>query len=1058
MPSLRDAARLLERCDSLESLGELTTLLGFGDASPLDRDARDALGLGRDVRDASCARGPGALRALQLVLRADRPMAEELARFATRIQARSPQLQWLLVVASPRGVALATWVPGPRGPHLSALVVRRGEAVDSDAETLCALAARRVGPDALLHAQWHEVLGRDALTRRFYRALEGVVLTLAASLRSVPEADGREIALLTTCRFLFLAFVESKGWLDHDRAWIAHAVDRTLTTGGRLHQRLLRPLFFGTLNTPWRARASAARALGRLPFLNGGLFAQASVERRWRAARFSDDAIARIVGDLLARHRFTAREHVATGLESAIDPEMLGRAFESLMSSRERRASGTFYTPSAIVADATTRALREALTARGIAREAVERALAGTPLGASDAARLGPALASLRLLDPACGSGAFLVHALDRLATMRAACGDRREPEVIRREVLALNLFGVDILPTAVWLCELRLWLAVVIESRCADPLLVTPLPNLDRHIRVGDALAGDDFAPGLAPAAGGIAVARLRARYARSNGARKLTLSHALDRAERAAAVADCDRALIAAVGERREAMLLARARDLFGERAPPNAAARQALDALRARVRAQRDRRRLLTSGGALPFAFGAHFPDAAAAGGFDVIVGNPPWVRLHNIPPAARDRLRRTFRVFREAAWVAGAEAARAGHGFGAQVDLSAMFVERALGLLAPGGVTALLVPAKLWRSLAGGGVRRLLSGDVALLALDDYADAPALFEAATYPSLIVVRRGGPPSDAVEVTQHRHDGAHRWSTSRVQLGYDTSPDSPLLALPRDVRTAFDVVRHAGSPLAASHFGRALLGVKCGANDAFLVRVGALSGDDAEVRAGARVGRLEAALLRPVLRGEEVTPWRARPASEAVVWTHDDSGAPLATLPPLAAAWLRPWRRRLGARSDARGERWWALFRTAAARSALPRVVWADLARRPRAAVLAAGDRTVPLNTCYVLPCPTRDDALAFAALLNSPLAAAWLDPLAEQARGGYRRYLGWTLALVPVPRDWERARALLAPLGRSALGGAPPDDEALLAAATAAFDVRPCDVAPLVEWWRR
>ena len=108
--------------------------------------------------------------------------------------------------------------------------------------------------------------------------------------------------------------------------------------------------------------------------------------------------------------------------------------------------------------------------------------------------------------------------------------------------------------------------------------------------------------------------------------------------------------------------------------------------------------------------------------------------------------------------------------------------------------------------------------------------------------------------------------------------------------------------------------------------------------------------------------------------------------------------------------------------------------------------------------LNTCYVLPCPSRDDALAFAALLNSPLAAAWLDPLAEQARGGYRRYLGWTLALVPVPRDWERARSVLAPLGRAALGGAPPSDEALLAAATAAFDVRSCDVAPLVEWWRR
>ncbi len=1057
MRSLRDAARLLAAADSLDALTSLLAPLGFGDADPLDAAARAALALPASVHAARCATGAGALRALVLDVRGTEPLTEVLPRVAARVDARSPQFAWMVAATSARGeVALATWLPGPRAPRLAALIVHRSQVVDADAETLCALAARHRGPDALVHAQWHEVLGRDALTRRFYRALERTVVSLADAVPQLASPDARELALLVTCRLLFLAFVESKGWLDGDRAWLTHAVDRTLGTGGELHRRLLRPLFFGALNTRWTQRAPAARALGRLPFLNGGLFAPAPVERRWRAVRLPDDGIARITGDLLARHRFTAREDIATGLDAAIDPEMLGRAFESLMSSRERRASGTFFTPPAVVADATGRALQAALTARGVPGPAVARAMAGDRPGATDAIALAAALASLRVLDPACGSGAFLVHALDRLAAMRRACGDARTSEAIRRDVLASNLFGVDIQPTAVWLCELRLWLAVVIESATTDPRAVVALPNLDRNIRVGDALGGDDFRGAVIRAGGGATVARLRERYARASGARKQSLSRALDHAERVAAVSACDQALVQAVGERREALLVARERDLFGERPGPGADARRALDDLRARVRALRERRRVLTAGGALPFTFGAHFPDVAVAGGFDAVVGNPPWVRLHNIPPATRERLRRAYRVFRGAAWTAGAEAARAGAGFAAQVDLAALFVERSMGLLAPRGALALLVPAKLWRSLAGGGVRRLLSDDATVLALDDWSDAPAMFDAATYPSLVVARRGRDPDSDVCLTHHARVAAHRWSVPRSALSFDATAGSPWLVLPTDVRVAFDRLRAAGPTLAASPLGRALLGVKCGANDAFLVRVGALGPGGAEVRALGRVGRVERALLRPVLRGEDVLPWRARAGLDAMLWTHDEQGAPLAVLPPMAADWLRPWRRQLMGRSDARGERWWSLFRTAAARSDHPRVVWADVARRPRAALLGAGDRTVPLNSCYVLPCDSRDDALAFAALLNSPVAAAWLDALAEPARGGYRRYLGWTLALLPLPRDWARAVEILAPIARDALDGAVPADDALTDAVAQAFRVRPSTLAPMIAWW--
>ncbi len=256
----------------------------------------------------------------------------------------------------------------------------------------------------------------------------------------------------------------------------------------------------------------------------------------------------------------------------------------------------------------------------------------------------------------------------------------------------------------------------------------------------------------------------------------------------------------------------------------------------------------------------------------------------------------------------------------------------------------------------------------------------------------------------------------------------------------------------------------------MKCGCNEAFIVtrqgrnvtrreRGDALEGsrsDQAFVHAGTRSGVVEREMLRPLLRGETTAAWRATPSAESIIWTHDASGVVLPALPPQAAGWLARWRRRLVARSNARpGGAWWTLFRTPAASPACARVVWADMGRTPRALLLARGDPTVPLNSCYVVQCDDETDALALTALLNSSLAAAWLHVLAEPARGGYHRYLGWTMALLPLPRDWARARAILAPLASRAMSGDVPALCELLDAATSAYRLRAADVAPLIGW---
>ena len=118
----------------------------------------------------------------------------------------------------------------------------------------------------------------------------------------------------------------------------------------------------------------------------------------------------------------------------------------------------------------------------------------------------------------------------------------------------------------------------------------------------------------------------------------------------------------------------------------------------------------------------------------------------------------------------------------------------------------------------------------------------------------------------------------------------------------------------------------------------------------------------------------------------------------------------------------------------------------------------MIPAGDLTVPLNTCYVLLAPSTHDAYALAAWMNSPIAAAWLAALAEPARGGFRRLLGWTVALLPIPRDWERAAERLAPLGARAMRGSPPDTAELLDASLDVLGAAAHDLEPLLTWGHR
>ncbi|HYC34041.1 MAG TPA: N-6 DNA methylase, partial [Gemmatimonadales bacterium] len=377
-----------------------------------------------------------------------------------------------------------------------------------------------------LHAA--EALQGQEVGRRFFLEFRAVLERMSAGLPgSIRADDRRAFALLQLTRVLFLYFVQAKGWLDGRERFLAEQVDSCLARRRRLHRDLLRPLFFGTLNRSVCARGVAAARFGRVPFLNGGLFEPHPLERRIRWDLSNDlwrDAFDR----LFERFHFTVHEGVEDG---RIAPDMLGRVFEGVMAPDTRRASGTYYTPAALVARMTEAALAGLIAARAHCslRQAEQRL-------AEQAPSAWQALESIAVLDPAVGSGAFLLGALERLAAL-APGGDT---SATRRAILGRNLFGVDRSAAAVRLAELRLWLAVIAGDPADRPELVLPLPNLDCLVRQGDSLV-DPLGAGLRlpGSASGIAaaLADLRPRVVAAVGPEKRAALRRLSELERRAA-----------------------------------------------------------------------------------------------------------------------------------------------------------------------------------------------------------------------------------------------------------------------------------------------------------------------------------------------------------------------------------------------------------------------------------------------------------------------------------------------------------------------------------------
>ena len=300
-------------------------------------------------------------------------------------------------------------------------------------------------------------------------------------------------------RIVFLYFLQSKGWLAGNYHYM-----HDLFTGSEQKDdfldKVLEPMFFGLLNTKPEDRRTAPLVNGvgvkyipnadQIPYLNGGLFQQEKIDEvdsRFPAKMFQS------LFDFFDSYNFTIDENDPNDAEVGVDPEMLGKIFENLL--EDNKDKGAFYTPKEIVRYMCQESLIAYLQTHE-SDEAVKQHIANfvktynvEELGGASselAASIDQRLKDVKICDPAIGSGAFPMGLLRELYACRKAIEifDADNAADIKRHIIQNNIYGVDIEKGAVDIARLRFWLALIIDEK--EPM---PLPNLDFKIMQGNSL-----------------------------------------------------------------------------------------------------------------------------------------------------------------------------------------------------------------------------------------------------------------------------------------------------------------------------------------------------------------------------------------------------------------------------------------------------------------------------------------------------------------------------------------------------------------------------------------
>ena len=297
-------------------------------------------------------------------------------------------------------------------------------------------------------------------------------------------------------RIVFLHFLQKKGWLNGNPYFLSELFfKQSFNRKSDFLEQVLEPLFFGIFNTEAKKRKALFAQRGwdislldeweTLPYLNGGLFEEDEVDKlniKLPASLFEN------LFNFLAYYNFTVDENDPDDAEIGIDPEMLGKIFESLL--EDNKAKGAFYTPKEIVHYMCKESLIAYLSSivDGELADAVRQFVEHHELPeALEPCReaIDTALREVKICDPAIGSGAFPMGLLNELWRCREAIeGDSMERVELKKEIIENNVYGVDIEKGAIDIARLRFWLSIVVDAEKPEPL-----PNFDYKFMQGNSL-----------------------------------------------------------------------------------------------------------------------------------------------------------------------------------------------------------------------------------------------------------------------------------------------------------------------------------------------------------------------------------------------------------------------------------------------------------------------------------------------------------------------------------------------------------------------------------------
>lgn len=366
-----------------------------------------------------------------------------------------------------------------------------------------------------LEGDVEEVFSIREVTRSFYQDFGEIFrddLQEAIHGLEDPEENLNAYTRTVVNRVLFLLFIEEKGWLDGDVDYVENKYEQVVEREDmHVYDDLFEPLFFEALSEQGTTESDL---LGRIPFLNGGLFERKDIETDVNIDEvFFDKLLSPEETDsgnpegLLRRYKISLRESNPSEQELVVDPEFIGRIFEMFMQKDDRADLGAFYTPKPITAYMTKNALKQHLLGQTdiTHEEAVSLVTDHSPpdsLSDSQVEAINDALRSATVLDPAVGSGAFIIAMLEELVAVSEALdsnrGDDRSRFQLKKEFIADTLYGVDIDAAGIEMCKFRVWLHLMrdLKQVSHEEFLEAnekfALPNLGFKFFVGNSLVGE--------------------------------------------------------------------------------------------------------------------------------------------------------------------------------------------------------------------------------------------------------------------------------------------------------------------------------------------------------------------------------------------------------------------------------------------------------------------------------------------------------------------------------------------------------------------------------------